>query len=214
MAEKKEKWLAVLDGMARPGNRSSLFWWMFEHHDEIVEATAGQRMQWKRLCVEFVAMGLTDTSGRGVTEANARKTWWQARREKARRAAARAADEAKRDAAAEARRNYPSRMPRDVRPLAGEPARHSNGAVVVSATARASPSALPIAAAKPWEDPKLPPERARHMQEQLERLDREHEWNARHVKPLSKERYKELEQEFGVERVQQRLLLNRAREEG
>jgi hypothetical protein len=71
---------AILHTIARSDARSPLFWWMVEHHDEIIAAAAGQRIQWTRFCAEAARIGLTDTRGQPATERNARETWRQARR--------------------------------------------------------------------------------------------------------------------------------------
>jgi len=70
----------ILATIARSNARSPLFWWMVDHHDDIIAAVAGQRMRWAAFCAEATHMGLTDTRGRPVTERNARETWRQARR--------------------------------------------------------------------------------------------------------------------------------------
>jgi hypothetical protein len=70
----------ILATIARSAARSPLFWWMVDHHDDIIAAVAGQRMRWAAFCAEATRMGLPDTRGRPVTERNARETWWQARR--------------------------------------------------------------------------------------------------------------------------------------
>ena len=71
---------AILDTIARSDARSPLFWWMVEHHDEIIAAAAGQRIRWGSFCAEAARIGLTDTRGQPATERNARETWHQARR--------------------------------------------------------------------------------------------------------------------------------------
>jgi len=40
----------VLSEIAKADDRSSLFWWLVEHHDEIVAAANGRRMRWRRRC--------------------------------------------------------------------------------------------------------------------------------------------------------------------
>jgi hypothetical protein len=70
----------VLEIIARSDARSPLFWWMVDHHDEIIAAAAGERIRWAAFCAEAARLGLTDTRGRPPTERNARETWRQARR--------------------------------------------------------------------------------------------------------------------------------------
>ncbi|TRL28499.1 hypothetical protein FM996_18380 [Methylosinus sporium] len=141
MQKKTER---VLGLIARPANRSALFWWMLENHDRIAEASSGTRMDWRGLCAEFAALGMGDTTGKPVSEANARKTWFRARREKQRRDEATRASEAARTAAAEVRKNYPSRQPTDLRPMVA-----TNGAAssVASGAGGGRALALPKAGA-------------------------------------------------------------------
>jgi hypothetical protein len=70
----------TLQIIARSDARSPLFWWMVDHHDEIIAAFAGERIRWTAFCAEVTRLGLTDTRGRPPTERNARETWRQARR--------------------------------------------------------------------------------------------------------------------------------------
>lgn len=106
----------VLEHIARSTDRSSLFWWMLDHHDEIVTAARGRRIRWKQFCADVTALGLTDTRGKPVTERNARETWRQVRRENARTEKLRREREVTKAAVAEARRHYPSRQPTEWRP--------------------------------------------------------------------------------------------------
>ena len=53
---------AILAQVERPYERSSLFEWLMTHHDEMVAAAGGRRIEWSRLCAEFAKEGLT---GRG-----------------------------------------------------------------------------------------------------------------------------------------------------
>lgn len=141
MREKTERVLALI---ARPANRSALFWWMLENHDRIAAAAVGTRMDWRSLCAEFSAMGMSDTTGKPVSETNARKTWLRARREKQRRDEAVRASEAARAAAAEVRKSYPSRQPADMRPMA---AMSGAGSSVESSGGSGRALALPKAGA-------------------------------------------------------------------
>ncbi len=68
----------ILRTIARSEHRSPLFWWMVEHHDEIV-ASAGRRIHWKSVCAAAAECGLTVTRGQPPSERNARETWRQAR---------------------------------------------------------------------------------------------------------------------------------------
>jgi hypothetical protein len=103
---------AILSRVEQPYERSRLFEWLIEHHDEMVVASGGRRMEWRRLCADFAQAGLTDADGNAVTARTARMTWWRVRKERARIEARRAAERAERDrrAATNARREMPSQL--------------------------------------------------------------------------------------------------------
>jgi hypothetical protein len=182
----------VLEHFARPVNRSPLFWWLLEHHDEVVAAAAGRRIQWKQFCADAAVIGLTDTTGKTPRERNARETWRQVRKEKLRLEQNRIARETAAAAAAEKRRSYPSRMPRDWRPLRAEPA------VPAVSAARAPAPSTESEEFKPWEDPSLTPEQAAHVKEQYEKMDRRDKWVTRSERRLSDEEYHALSMEFDL----------------
>jgi hypothetical protein len=102
----------VLERIARPNTRSSLFWWLFEHHDAVTQSAEGRRLDWKGLRATFEVQGLTDLDGKPATMRTARMTWWRVRKEKARIDALRAAERAERErrAAASPRRDMPSQF--------------------------------------------------------------------------------------------------------
>lgn len=70
---------AVVNEITRSSDRSSLFWWLVEHHDEIAEATQGRRLRWSALCARFEEAGLTDLKGRAASPETARRTWLRVR---------------------------------------------------------------------------------------------------------------------------------------
>jgi hypothetical protein len=104
---------AILRTIERSEQRSSLFWWMVEHHDELVNASEGRRIIWATFCAEAVKRGLRDTRGEVPSERNARETWRQARIAVAEARGAEAAKPAARPGAI-----YPSRIPKDWKPEA------------------------------------------------------------------------------------------------
>jgi hypothetical protein len=124
---------AILKAIARGEDRSSLFWWMVEHHDEILAAAEGRQIQWGTFCAEVARPGLTDTKGKPPTTRNARQTWRQARRavQKARERAM------ANPSAGRPVRKYPSRISPDWRPQVVEQPRP-----VAEASRRASSSPL------------------------------------------------------------------------
>ena len=103
---------AILAQVERPYERSALFEWLMTHHDEMVAAAGGRRIEWSRLCAEFAKEGLTGADRKPVNAATARKTWQRVRNERARIEALRAAEgvERERRAAANPRRDMPSQF--------------------------------------------------------------------------------------------------------
>ena len=80
MKTKRAGLKAILRKIARPADRSSLFHWMVEHHDELLSKTNDTRLIWADLCVSFKELGLTNRDGQPATEMIARKTWYRARK--------------------------------------------------------------------------------------------------------------------------------------
>ena len=111
MARRNRDTTAILRTIERSEQRSPLFWWMVEHHDQMVQAARRRRINWAGFCAEAANRGLTDTRGDPPTESNARKTWLRARREVERARAAEAAKPPPRPGSI-----YPSRIPKDWRP--------------------------------------------------------------------------------------------------
>lgn len=103
---------AILAEAARGSDRSTLFWWMVKHHDELANEVASKRVHWDGLCRRFADHGLTDTRGLPASRRNARETWLQVRRF--------VSDARAKRAAAEASRKpgdiYPSRISKNWRP--------------------------------------------------------------------------------------------------
>lgn len=80
MAIRSRDTKAILLTIERSSLRSSLFWWMFDHHDDIVRTSEHRRIAWSSFCAEATKRGLTDTRGQPVTVVNARRTWRRARK--------------------------------------------------------------------------------------------------------------------------------------
>jgi hypothetical protein len=111
MSRNRKGLRAVLREIAHSADRSPLFWWMVEHHDELAHAAQGRRLRWKPLCERFAALGLTDVKGRVPSERTARATWGRARR-----AVAEARERAVAKRESTPKRKYPSRISPDWRP--------------------------------------------------------------------------------------------------
>ncbi|MBV8487170.1 MAG: hypothetical protein JO161_02710 [Planctomycetaceae bacterium] len=101
----------VVREITHGGNRSSLFWWMVENHDQLASAVGGRRLEWTRLCARFAKLGLTDANGHAPSEQTARKTW-----QRVRRAVAKARELAAANQSARPQRRDPSRITPDWRP--------------------------------------------------------------------------------------------------
>jgi hypothetical protein len=106
MTTRKRDTRAVLKLIEHSEERSPLFWWMVEHHDEMIATANGKRIRWAPVCSKLAALGLVDTRGLPPTERNARETWLQARKAVA----------AARAAAKPPRPKPPSRFPKDWSP--------------------------------------------------------------------------------------------------
>jgi hypothetical protein len=158
MPKRAPTFKAILSEVAR-GDRSSLFCWLVEHHDEVIEQSAGKRMRWEPLCKRFAEHGLTDINGRPATPRTARQAWFQARRA--------VAEAKKRKQASDAARRpgavYPSRIPPDWRPTVVPPR-----PMAPTQQAGASSGAVVPASGQSLIDPSLPPE----ARAELEKLDR------------------------------------------
>ena len=52
----------ILRAVAKGRQRSALFWFLYQHHDEILTAAKG-KLSWQHLVAEFRDLGLTDRAG-------------------------------------------------------------------------------------------------------------------------------------------------------
>ena len=81
MTKKKTSGLdAVLNAIQRPPSRSSLFYWMVENHDRMIEGWSERVVRWAVLCAQFEALGLTDQRGNPASVSTAKHTWASARK--------------------------------------------------------------------------------------------------------------------------------------
>ena len=119
MSKRTRSHEAILAEVTRSSERSPLFWWLVEHHDELIAQSAGRRMSWKALCPLFAGHGLTDINGRPPFPRMARETWFQARKAVSQAKARKAQAEA--EAKARPGSTYPSRISPDWRPQPVQP---------------------------------------------------------------------------------------------
>lgn len=96
----------ILRASARADERSPLFRWFYEHHDEVTAALAGRRVLWRTFCALFHEAGLTDATGKSPTARTARQTWYRVRCEVAKHQPTRSSGETSEPTA-----RFPSRFP-------------------------------------------------------------------------------------------------------
>ena len=105
---------AVIAVARRSPRHSSLFWFLFDQHDQLIEAKkeSGLGIPWKSMLPLFAALNLTLWKGKAVTPKGARQTFLRVQKKKARLAALEAKAEAERafQRARDPRRNMPSRF--------------------------------------------------------------------------------------------------------
>lgn len=103
---------AVVRYLQQGPDRSSLFWWLAENHDALLEANGAKPIRWGPLASHLASFGLTDRDGKPATPETVRQTWKRVRQFVAEQAAA------KRD---RVRTMQPSRMPATWRPQPADP---------------------------------------------------------------------------------------------
>ena len=138
MSRNRKGLRAVLREITYSADRSALFWWMVEHHDELAQAAQGRRLRWKPLCERFAALGLTDVKGRVPSERTARATWGRARR-----AVGEAYAQAATKRESTPKRKYPSRVSPNWRPqVVEQPEPAASGAPRVTSSPSVQESSL------------------------------------------------------------------------
>jgi hypothetical protein len=152
MSKHPKTYKAILAEVAQPGHRSSLFWFLVEHHDNLIAQADGKRMHWDALCARFAEHGLTDILGKPATPRTARETWLQARRTVAE---ARARKQAQ-DATARPGQTFPSRISPDWRPAVVPPPPPVRAEP--TPTGSSTPSAASRDPRAPSRDPDMTPE--------------------------------------------------------
>jgi hypothetical protein len=108
---------AVLREISQSPERSTLFWWMVEHHRHLIASSKGRRLFWEPLSIVFNELGLTDINGNPAKPNAARQTWLRARKFVA-------MEEQRRAAERRPWSTYPSHMSKDFRPA---PLQSGNG---------------------------------------------------------------------------------------
>ena len=105
---------AVIAVARRSPRHSSLFWFLFDQHDQLIEAKkqSGLGIPWESMLPLFAALNLTLWKGKAVTPKGARQTFLRVQKKKARLAALEAKAEAERafQRARDPRQNMPSRF--------------------------------------------------------------------------------------------------------
>jgi hypothetical protein len=80
---------AVVAVARRSPRHSSLFWFLFDQHDQLIEAKklSGLGIPWESMLPLFAALNLTLWKGKAVTPKGARQTFLRVQKKKARLAA-------------------------------------------------------------------------------------------------------------------------------
>jgi hypothetical protein len=159
---------AIRAHLARSSDRSSLFWWLLENHDWILEEADGRRLMWIELCPKFAEMGLTDRTGKPALPKTAKLTWERVRKERARVDARRAAEEEERAAkrAANPRRNMPSQWRGTYGPALAEESSVRSRAMA-STSMEVVPARQRGSTIEPWEEEGLTDEERHNLKTQL-----------------------------------------------
>lgn len=79
MTTKRSDLEAVLADIEQSPDRSTLFYWLVENHEELAAASRGRRLHWTSLATRFRVLKLTDRDGKPASKETARKTWRRAR---------------------------------------------------------------------------------------------------------------------------------------
>jgi hypothetical protein len=90
MATDDEHLKTTLATFRRSEKRSELFSWLVEHHDDLLKAVGGGRVDWRTAAEWFKGIGLTDATGKPASPQRARATWYNVRQFVAKRRVGRA----------------------------------------------------------------------------------------------------------------------------
>lgn len=81
MSSKRAGLGVILKAVARGPERSLLFYYLYDNHDDIVRAAMGRRIRWEHLAARLHDLALLDGAGQRPTAKTTRKTWWKVRKE-------------------------------------------------------------------------------------------------------------------------------------
>ena len=81
MPMSKKELDAFRQAITRGPDRSPLFWWLVEQHDELTADGAAGRQDWKRHCATMARDGVVDAKGKPPNIEAARKAWQIVRKE-------------------------------------------------------------------------------------------------------------------------------------
>ncbi len=114
MSNKREQAEAVVSYLRQGPERSTLFWWLVEHHDELAEAKGRKQTRWEPLAAQLASYGLTDRNNKAASPAVLRLTWKRVRRYVT-------DDRTAKEAAEREKKRQPSRLPATWRPQEATP---------------------------------------------------------------------------------------------
>ena len=70
----------ILAELGRSTKRSTMFWWMYDNHEEIVRSLEGRRIGWAIFTARMTELGLKDGEGQDPKPHTARITWSRVRK--------------------------------------------------------------------------------------------------------------------------------------
>jgi hypothetical protein len=178
--------LIELKAYSRHGD---IYRWLRENHDRVIHDTVKLERTWDSIAKDIASDGVKGMRGRAPYAESVRRIWSRVRRDVAAEREREEVEKVEREARAEKRRQYPSRAPKDLRPIPVLPT-ISNSRAPVPATGKEE--------IKPWEDKDLSPEQADRIKENYEKMDRRNQWLTRSDRVLSPEEYHVLAMEFDL----------------
>ena len=147
------------------------------------------KRSWGSIAADISAEGVKGARGKEPYAKSVRRIWQRVSQDVAAARERELTDNANRETRAEKRRQYPSRVPKDLRPIPALPA---------ISESRASVAAMGEEEFKPWGDKNLSPEQEVRIKENFEKMDRRNKWVTRNDRHFGREEYHVLAMEFDL----------------
>ena len=166
-----------------------IYRWLRENYERIEPEIVKLKRSWGSIAADISAEGVKGARGKEPYAKSVRRIWPWVCRDVAAEREREEVEKVEREARAEKRRQYPSRAPKDLRPIPVLPA-ISEPHASVPATGQEE--------FKPWEDKTLSPERADQIKANYEKMERRSKWVTRGDCNMSEEEYHALAMEFDL----------------